>query len=289
MGIDEARRHVRDEAAREARVDGADDEGQQLVPAHVDPGRGGRDRILAQGLERVSHPRAQNAEREVDAEQGHRHQQEPVPGPGVEGEVPDCRRRDVADAQHHAEIGRHGDEDAHRLGEAQGREREIGALEPERGNADDHARRRGDRHRRGQREPERQPEVERQDGRGVGPDREEADVSDGDLAREALDDVEPDREQDHHAGVVEQVDLVLVPREPWQRGQHDGGQRPRRERMHRAQSRERRGGGGRGHVNHVRRLSRGEMGSGSSFAQVQSRVSSPRPRVAQSSTLTPSS
>ena len=71
--VDEARRQVSGEAAGAAGVERADQEREQLVFAHIDAGRGGRDRVLAQGLEGAADVRAQDGEREVGARERERH------------------------------------------------------------------------------------------------------------------------------------------------------------------------------------------------------------------------
>ena len=74
---------------------------------------------------------------------------------GVEPELADPRRRDPAEPVGRPEILGSADEEADRLAEPEGYEREVRPLEPERRNPDHHTGEHGDRDRDGERDPER--------------------------------------------------------------------------------------------------------------------------------------
>ena len=151
-------------------------------------------------------------------------------------------RRDVLEADRGAEKLGAGNEDAHGLGKPERREREIGALEPQRRDADERARERRDQHRGRQREPERKAELGRDHRRRIGADRHQGDMADRHLAGEAFHDVQADRQDDvdrHHVDDELRVGVVEKQRQRQQ-------QRRRRSATARSGASDPRAGAGRG-------------------------------------------
>src|SRR2546425_763126 len=217
-------RVVGHEAPGHARVEGADDEREQLVAIEAHADDRGRHVAVAHRDERAAHPGAEEILREEHRRDHEGEDQVEDPRVGVEREAEHRRRRHVE--PEHAVGHPLPVDDAVGGDEVRG-ERGDGEVEPlqaQRGHAEDEPEHGG--HRGGERDgqPEREPRLGLEDGRAVRADGQEGGVPDGDLSRETDQDVEPDGADDRDPDAVQDVEPVR-PRDE----RHEG---ERREQSH---------------------------------------------------------
>jgi hypothetical protein len=108
--------YMRREAAGASGVKRADDKGEQLVFAHIDPRGRGSKRILADGFECPADIGMQDRECDIGADHGDRHHHVVIRCVRVEPPPGNDRRRDVTVPDRRAEIVRDGNEDPHGFG-----------------------------------------------------------------------------------------------------------------------------------------------------------------------------